>query len=295
VHELVKPIRHRDLLPGRNWTTLQGPAELEREEWIALRELVKPSEHRARERVSEAAMENPVQGAKAEWAEPHDLDTRAGGSAVEVERQRLVARRPPREQPRDTMLSNPSCCERESRSGGDIEPLDVVDGDEQGICCGQYAENGDDCKCDCAAIERAGRVVGLHTPERDCECAGLRGRQGLKNVVGTREEIRERRERDLGIRLGRTRLKNASSRLLSLVDEDVEQQRLPDPDLAFDHESTLLPAQKVAQDVALSLAPDYDLARLEHHSIVPRVRGKRKGSAYADPHEVAGRYLDEIP
>src|SRR5262245_61155634 len=66
VNELVKPARYRELVPGENWPTLQGTAELEREEWIALRELVKSSEHRARERLSEAAVEDPVQGAKAE-------------------------------------------------------------------------------------------------------------------------------------------------------------------------------------------------------------------------------------
>ena len=127
--EILDRVGHREVLadPGRPVVDQLAP-DLEREQGIAERGVVDPPQELARDAQPEPVAQDATDRAEAEWAEFHPLD------AVRVERELEWRRgpRPAREEEADLGALEPSRGKREGGGRGGVEPLDVVERDQDG-------------------------------------------------------------------------------------------------------------------------------------------------------------------
>ena len=117
--------------------------------------------------------------------------------------------------------------------------MDIVERDEHGLFTRQFPKDAEESSRDGARLWIGLR---LDEEERALERASLRTRQTGQHLGDTRlEEIGERRMRQLRLRRHGLRRQD-EVRIGSSDDRASPERRLPDPGLAFEHESCREPA-----------------------------------------------------
>jgi hypothetical protein len=104
------------------------------------------------------------------------------------------------------LVREPTKSERERGRGRRIDPLDVIDSEEQGTFLGERAQRREQRDADRPPVGR--RSVGLLEQQRDRERPSLHRRQLLDHRVRIAEQIRERGKRERPLGFGRARPEN---------------------------------------------------------------------------------------
>ena len=183
-----------------------------------------PPERRARQGHGEALAEELVDRAEPERADrqPRHFGIQRRplpGTLGKQERDRLVANTPHRE--------------RKRGRGRRVEPLDVVDGQQDRTAAGERAQSSEERDRDRTLIGHG--PASLSEQQRELQGTALRGGERGENLVENRlEEVAERRKRQRG--LGRARRRGQNPKLTASrgFDAGAPQGRLPDPGLALD-------------------------------------------------------------
>ena len=156
--------------------------------------------------------------------------------------ERLLESRPlrsvdqaPGEQQEHACSGEPSERERERARRRGIEPLKIVDRDENGPVVGEQLQRAPSRDPECARIHRiCGR---LFEEKRHLERAPPGRRQRGQDVVeDVLEEIAEPDVGEAALGLGRSRREDAQSTRARMLDAGQPERRLPDPRIALQHE-----------------------------------------------------------
>lgn len=125
--------------------------------------------------------------------------------------------------------------EREHLRRGAIEPLLVVDDADQRLLLGDIGKQAQDGQAPEEPIRRLSRA---DTEER-AQGVALRNRQAVQPVQHGRQQLVQRGERQIHLRLDTGGAHDADTRCL--VDQPVKQCRFPDARLTADDEGPALP------------------------------------------------------
>ena len=135
--------------------------------------------------------------------------------------------------------------------GRAVEPLDVVDRDEEGLSGGERAERAQEADRDRRALGRRSRR--RRPKQRDLERVQLRGREAAELGRGdTVEQVDQRRERVLRLGVGGSRCEDAKTALARFVDARLPERRLADARAADEHERVGDPAAWASSSTAAS-------------------------------------------
>ena len=119
--------------------------------------------------------------------------------------------------------------------GRAVEPLDVVDRDEDGLPGGERAEGAQEADRDRRALGRRPRR--RRPKQRDLERVQLRGREAAElGRCDPVEQVDQRRERVLGLGVGGSRREHAKTALARSVDARLPERRLADAGAADEQE-----------------------------------------------------------
>ncbi|HEY2936633.1 MAG TPA: hypothetical protein VGJ25_08530 [Gaiellaceae bacterium] len=131
-------------------------------------------------------------------------------------------------------LWQPAQCERERARGRRVEPLDVVDREDDELVSGEQLQRAANRNAESSRIYRTCRW--LVDEERNLERASLWRRQCWRNVSeNVVEQISQRSVREPALRLGRTRREDAQAPFTGRFDGCEPERRLPDPRFAIQH------------------------------------------------------------
>ena len=238
---------------------LQRPAfgerapELEREQRVAERGLDNAAQHVPRQAQSQALREQPLRRGEAQRADLEPLH--AVRALCPLERRR--AARALREQKADRVVAEASGGEGDCVRGRGVEPLHVVDRDEQRTSRGERADGAQE-----AHAERSGRWWvgrGLRAQERYLERVQLR-RGHVRQLFGgdAVEQIGQRRERELCLGPARPRGQHAQPPPSGHVEPGFPERRLADPRPTRQNERArrLVRTNELVQGTQLRLAAD---------------------------------------
>ena len=232
-HELLERLGNRQRL-NRIDVRVERAGQLQREERIPARRLVDPEQCLARKDLPSRSRRRPVERADAQRPQLQPPDGVPGERLLERGRLRSVGE-PPGEQQEHVVRAQPSHREAEGSRRRGVQPLQIVDRDEQRPVFGEQldrAANGDP---DRPRIHPLTRV--LLAQERDLERTAPRRRQpGQDFVEHVLEQIAEAHVREPALGLGRSRHEDAQPRRTRVVDTGPPERRLPDPRLALEHE-----------------------------------------------------------
>jgi len=178
-------------------------------------------------------------------------------------------RRAHRDEAPHGLLAEPAQRELDHRRRRSIKPVEVVDRAHDLRLAGERSQKREESRADDATL---GRPCGRSAQERGVETHPLRlgqSREELVRHVG--EQIREPREGQPGLRLGRPRDQHSRTLRASMIDRRLPQRRLADSRLADDRDRTgSLGAQKGLDGLQLRFAPDQ--ARHDQRVCAVRVR-----------------------
>src|SRR5207302_10185618 len=179
--------------------------------------------------------ENP-ECAEAQYREPKPFHGSRPAIERERERERVVLPlRPSCQQEADLGFTEPPEHELERALGVGVEPLDVVDREQQRHCRSEQAQHAENRDRNSAAVGRS--LPRLLEEQSGAERAALRLWQLVDHLPdGVTEQIALRGERKLRLALGRACRQDAVTSRLRLTDGLAQQDRLPDPRLPVDHE-----------------------------------------------------------
>ena len=199
-HELLqrggKPLAGLELeCPG-----LERPGELEREKRVPARQLVDAMEGGSRRHVLEPSQQQSLHGAQAERRQLDPIQAIGGKRLREAERGLFSRRCALSEQEPDRVVPQAPGHEAQHGCRGRVEPLDVVDGDNQWRPPGQRAKNAERGHGNHLLVWAPTLLVSQQ--ESYLECAPLRVRQLSPGVVMLADEVPEGRVREarLGLR-----------------------------------------------------------------------------------------------
>ena len=168
--------------------------ELEREERVPARGLVEAEQRRPREHAAEPSLQDRVQRARAERADLHALEPLVVDRELEL-RHRDAVPEPAGEEQADVLLRQSPQRERQSARRGRVEPLDVVDRDQNRLA---LASRSSALRTATASVRTSTGSSGPSLEqERGLERAAPRAGQ-LRQHVGERvlEQVSERGVRD---------------------------------------------------------------------------------------------------
>ena len=189
--------------------------------------------HRAGGDPAEPALEEALDGAEAERGQDEVVEAIAGRCPVEVERRLRRARGPLRKQQADRLVGQAPGGEAEHRRARPVEPLHVVDGDDERCRPSQRPQPGQRGERDGLLV---GLLVALGQEEGDLERAALRAGEVLQHLGVGAEEVAERSMGEARLRLGRTRGDHPHARRLRAAHRRLPQRRLADACLARDEQ-----------------------------------------------------------
>ena len=141
---------------------------------------------------------------------------------------------PPREQKGHALVLEPPARERQHLGGRSVDPLDVVDRDDEAAAPGQRAQPVQEAERDRMGIGRS--AAGLLAKQGDLQGTELGSRQAELTRVDAVEEIDQRREGQLRLRLTRSRREDAHPALLRSLYPGLPERRLADARLAREDE-----------------------------------------------------------
>jgi hypothetical protein len=212
---------------------LEGACELEREEGIAAGRPVQLAKRGPREPRAESP-QNRLHCVEAERLDLNALDASRRQCSVEQER-RVVALDPSRRDKAHLLGIEPAQDEADDSIGRRIDPLQVVDGNQERPDRRQPPKDAERGLRDCTWVGMVLRC--FTTQECDLECAPLRSRQLVQRIVGdVIEEIDQSGEPEAGLSFRRARYEDPEPVLACLVETAGPDARLADSRLAFDQQ-----------------------------------------------------------
>ena len=117
-----------------------------------------------------------------------------------------------------------------------VEPLEVVESDYEGSRGGERSEHPEDAERDCSRKRR--RSLGIDLQECDLESPALRnGQLGGRRIGNLLEQVAERGEGELGLRLDRPAGEHAVRAVERPQDRFSPEGRLADPGVALEQEA----------------------------------------------------------
>ena len=159
---------------------LERARELEREERVALGQLMNGEKCGAREIHVEMHANELVEPRDGQRAESEMLDSIASERTGQLARLGLVGGDPDGRQDADRLGLQPPARELEHTSRRWVEPLNVVDGDEHCRSVREDPHAGEESGCDRAIVGRD--AVRIFKQERELECMSLRRRELRQHV-----------------------------------------------------------------------------------------------------------------
>ena len=188
-------------------------------------------EDRAGGHPAEPELQQALDGAEAERGQVEAVE--AIGGPVEAERRGRRAGGSLREQQGDRLVGQAPRREGEHRGGGPVEPLHVVDGDDERRGARQGAQRGQGGERDGLLVRRR---AGVGDEQRGLERAPLRGGEVVQRLGVGAEQVAERGVGEARLRLGGTRGDRPHARGLGASDRRPPERRLADPRLARDQQ-----------------------------------------------------------
>ena len=159
--EIVERLGERKRLPGfdRDASALQRSNDLERVERIPAGRVVHLRQERARKDDSQMRLHDPVERKHSEWADLDLLIPPRRKRSPQLREQRALERRPAREQQADVLVTESprGIAERSSRGG--IEPLDIVDRNDERLASSERTQRIEETDADGVRVRR--RPLGL--------------------------------------------------------------------------------------------------------------------------------------
>jgi hypothetical protein len=179
---------------------LDETGQLQREERVPARALVDAEEGLAAERSAEAVEQQPLERTDAERLDLKVLETLCGERVLELRRPYALGRAAG-EQDDDGLRHDPPQREHQGVHRRGVEPLHVVDGEEQRALVGEQLERLADSDGEGAPVDRIARRV--LEQQRDLERPLPRRRQRRQHVVeNSLEEIAQTGIGKAALRLG---------------------------------------------------------------------------------------------
>jgi hypothetical protein len=273
--QLVQGRGERERVPrgNRHIPFDKGPTELEREVRVAVRGPLQLGERRAEELVIEARLKELVEVIHAERAEPQSGDAARVERGFEPQGISVRASGSPREEEPDRLSAEAPGGERERIGRRCVEPLNVVDRDDELALLRKPAQDSEQSERDGSTEECA--PVRLAPEERHLERLALRlGKAGQHRLGHVLKQVAEGGEgqRDLG--LDGSAAQDELSALLGQGHRLPPQRRLPDPDRAVEEQrnrSRWDVAEKRAKRLKLRVPP-HDLRARRHARRASRCR-----------------------
>ena len=272
-HELLERPGNRERL-GRVDVRAENAGELDREKRISAGPLVDAKQGLMREGPVEPVAQEPMERADAERAHSQPLDAVCSERPLELRRLRVVGQAAG-EQDENPIHAEASQGKRKRARRRPIEPLDVVDGDQNRLSFTesvQHVPHGDG---ECAVVD--GIFRRLLAEHGDLECAPPRRRQrGQRLLDDVLEEVAQTNVGKVALSLGRSRRENPQACRARVLDARKPERRLPDARLALQHECGRPRVRSVDESVDRSkfLFPADDLQLSPHATIVT---GERLG------------------
>ena len=174
-----------------------------------------------------------VQGGGVEWADLEGHDAVSGQRASKLLHKEAVESRTPREEQPDALGPKPPAGEGKATGRGRVEPLDVVDRNDDGALVGECAERVEEREADRVRIWWRPLVV--PEDERQRERSSLACRESSERLVeyGV-QKIADAGERQRCLALGRARQEDAERTVARLIETGLPESGLSDPGLAFE-------------------------------------------------------------
>jgi hypothetical protein len=272
-------VRHGQFLADRGQPfRRETAAQLQREQWIPERGVDNSAQELPRQAQLEPFREHPPRRAETERPHLQPLD----GCEGALERDGSTG--PPGKDERHRTRVEAPGGECEGVSGGSVQPLKVVDGNEQRAVGRERAQRIPKAERDRSAIGR--RVSGLGPEERQLQRSQLRSGQAVEAAqVHIVEQVDQAGKRQLRLGPARSGRQDAYSAPAGDVDRGLPQRRLPDPRLAREHERPRRagPVEKVVHLGELRGSPDGPArvaSRCGHAPPGPSMLRGRTGLAY---------------
>ena len=195
-----------------------------------------PQQRLASEDAVEPLAQEPVQRSNAQGPNRHPLEVLDRERSLECRGLNSI-RQPPREQQQHAARRGPSKREAEGARRGRVEPLHVVDRDDDRPVVRQHLQRGASRDPERPRIDPVcGRIL-----EEECalERAASRRRQRRQHdVEDVLEQVAEARQSQTALGLGGPRGKDAQSPRMCTLDARKPKRRLPNASLALEHESS---------------------------------------------------------
>ncbi len=230
--ELLDALRHRDLPSGVELTLFaQQSAELEREKRIPQRDRVHATQQMPGQGQIEPFGEEPAKGGEAQRLdrEPREAD------ALECPFESSRWTGSPRQEEADVGIREPTCGERERGGALRVEPLEIVDGDDDRPAArelSQHAENPE------GGRALGGRLGRRRAEKRRVECLSLRvGKLGERFVGHFGEQVAEPGKCKPGLDVGGACDENTTTARACSPNAGFPQRRLSDSRLARQQEA----------------------------------------------------------
>ena len=231
----------------------EQPGDLERVQRVPAGCLRDPHERRTRERPAELCRDDAVQGGDREWTE---LDPGHGAVALEPGQGAGFTRADGEDRPHPLGGQAPQR-ELERRRRRTIEPVEVVDGDDDGPLVGELPDEREE-----GGPQHPGswRPPRLRSQQRHLERLALHVRNRRVELLRqARQQIGEPGEREPRLGLGRPRCQHRRAPGARTRDRLVPDRGLADPGLADDREDGVAiraPLEERLDRCELGLAPD---------------------------------------
>ena len=254
-------------------------SDLEREQRIPEGRIEDAAEEMPRQRQSEPPEQDAPRRPEAQRADVQDLEPTC------LERLLEGRRRPSAlgEQNADVALVEPSRSVGERGGRRRVEPLEVVDRNEQRCRGCEGAQRPEEADRD--RLRFRGRTGGGRSEQRHLERLELRSGQSRQLLAPDAvEEVDERRERELRLGVARPHREDAQALIASSGDSGLPELRLPESRSTGENEGARarFASEEAAQGVELGLAPD-DLSarpcrRLRHRPQPRRYHSPRRAA-----------------
>jgi hypothetical protein len=230
--EVLDCIRNGHLLSDPRCSTLcQRPPQLDREQRVAARGLVKLSQNAAGHAQGQSIEQQAPRPPKAQRADLEALQLGRRECGFESGRAPGTLR----DQEADVGVLEPPGGEHERVGGRSIQPLDVVDGNDEGLGGGQRTQRAQQAGRDGARLEA--RADRLGPQERHLQRLALRSSEtGQRSHVDVLQQIGEGSERQLRLGVARTRGEDTQPPAPRGVDSGLPQGRLADAGFAAEEE-----------------------------------------------------------
>ena len=263
----------------------QLAAQLERKERVARGRLLHAGELGPCQLEPQPLLEQVPHGGERQRADGQPLEPLVRERALELDRARKVRSQPQSGQEHDRLVSETPERDLERARRRWVEPLDIVEGDEDRRLLGQGTKNVQHRKPDCVRIGR--RLAGLHEQQRHLERPPPGRRERRPDLAEhVAEQFRETGERERGLGLDSPAGQHGAEPAASVLDARLPEHGLADSRLSRE-EKRARPQSGVRQqrlDDAKLLPPPDDRRR---HFVWIVTRGGR--FAYRTPRLRAGR------